>query len=102
MTGSDFPQFTNIKIQNFHAIAGGSNTPKLTLDGYDSAHLNSVTLDNVVVDGISSSNVEASYTTVTLGPGAVNFTPSGTGVSVTNSVSGTSTPNPCTNKWVTF
>jgi polygalacturonase len=101
-TGSDIPQYTNIKISNFHAIAGGSNTPKVTLDGYDSSHLNSVTLDNVVVDGISSGNVEASYTTVTLGPGAVNFTPSGTGVSVTNSVSGTRTPNPCTNKWVTF
>ena len=35
-------------------------------------------------------------------PGAVNFTPSGTGVNVTNSVSGSSTPNPCTDKWVTF
>ena len=101
-TGSSIPQYTNIKIQNFHGVSGGSNTPKVTLDGYDASHLNSVTLDNVVIDGISSSNVTASYTTVTLGPGSVNFTPMGTGVSVTNSVSGTSTPNPCTNKWVTF
>ena len=72
------------------------------LRGYDAAHLNSVTLDNVVIDGITAGNVEASYTSVTLGPGNVNFTPSGTDVTVTNDISGSSTPNPCTNKWVTF
>jgi polygalacturonase len=101
-TGSSIPQYTNIKIQNFHGLGGGSNTSKVTLDGYDAAHLNSVTLDNVVIDGLSASNVTASYTNVTLGPGNVNFTPSGTSVTVTDTKSGTSTPNPCTNKWVTF
>ena len=101
-TGSFIPQYTNIKIQNFHDVSGGSNTPQVTLSGYDSSHLNSVTLDNVVIDGISAANVTASYTNVTLGPGNVNFMPSGTGVNVTNSISGPSTPNPCSNKWVTF
>jgi polygalacturonase len=101
-TGSDIPQYTNITFQNIHVVSGGSNSPHITLDGYDADHLNSVTLDNVVVDGLSSSNVHAQYTDVTLGPGDVSFTPSGTGVTVTNSISGSSTPNPCTNKWVTF
>ena len=101
-TGSDIPQYTNIKFQNIHVVSGGSNTPKVTLDGYDGAHLNSVTLDNVVVDGLSASNLHAQYTNVTLGPGAVSFTPSGTGVTVTNDIAGSSTPNPCTNKWVSF
>ena len=101
-TGSLIPQYTNIKIQNFHDVPGGSNTPKVTLDGYDSSHIGSITLDNVIVDGISSANVTASYTNVTLGPGNVNFLPSGTNVNVTNSIAGPSTPNPCTNKWVTF
>jgi polygalacturonase len=101
-TGSHIPQFTNIKIQNFHGVSGGSNTPKVTLDGYDASHVNTVTLDNVVIDGISASEVTASYTAVTLGPGNVDFTPSGTGVTVKNGISGSSTPNPCTNKWVTF
>jgi len=101
-TGTSIPQYTNIKIQNFHGISGGSNTPKVTLDGYDASHLNSITLDNVVIDGISAANVTASYTNVTLGPGNVSFTPSGTSVTVNDSRSGTSTPNPCTNKWVTF
>ena len=101
-TGTEIPHYTNIKIQNFHGISGGSNTPKVTLDGYSASYINSVTLDNVIIDGISASNVTASNTNVTLGPGNVNFTPSGTGVSVTNDISGSSTPNPCTNKWTTF
>jgi polygalacturonase len=101
-TGDSIPQYTNIKIENFHGISGGSNTPKVTLDGYDASHLNSVTLDNVIIDGISAGNVTASYTHVTLGPGNVNFTPSGTSVTATDNKSGTSTPNPCTDKWVTF
>jgi polygalacturonase len=101
-TGSDIPQYTNIKIQNFHDVSGGTNTPQITLDGYDASHMNSVTLDNVVIDDIASGSVTASYSDVTLGPGAVNFTPSGTSVKVTNSIAGASTPNPCTDKWVTF
>jgi polygalacturonase len=100
-TGNSIPQYTNIKIQNFHAISGPNNQ-LVTLDGYDAAHLNSITLDNVIVDGISAAGVAAAYTNVTLGPGNVNFMPTGTGVTVTNKISGTSTPNACTGKWVTF
>jgi polygalacturonase len=100
-TGSFIPQYTNIKIQDFHAMNGPSNQ-LVTLDGYDAAHQNSVTLDNVIVDGVSSGEVAAQYTTVTLGPGNVNFMPSGAGVKVTNTISGGSTPNPCTGKWVSF
>jgi polygalacturonase len=100
-TGDDIPQYTNIKIQNFHALTGPSNQ-LVTLDGYDAAHLDSITLDNVIVDGITTAGVTAVYTKVTLGPGNVNFMPSGTGVTVTNDISGTSTPNACTGKWVTF
>ena len=100
-TGNDIPQYANIKIENFHALSGPSNQT-VTLDGYNGSHLNSVFLDNVVIDGISAANVDASYTSVTLGPGNVNFTPSGTGVTVTKNITGASTPNPCTGKWVTF
>jgi polygalacturonase len=100
-TGNSIPQYTNITLQNVHVMSGPSSQ-LVTLDGYDASHLNSVTLDNVIVDGVSSSEVTATYTKVTLGPGNVNFMPSGTGVTVTNSISGSSTPNPCTGKWVTF
>jgi hypothetical protein len=77
-------------------------TPTVTIDGHDATHLTTIALDNVVVDGISSSDVKATFATVTLGPGNVNFTPSGSNVTVNNQISGTSTPNPCTDKWVTF
>jgi polygalacturonase len=100
-TGSLIPQYTGITIRDFHSLTT-KVTPQITLDGYDAAHATGVTLDNVIVDGITASKVTASYATVTLGPGNVNFTPSGTGVMVTNMIAGSSTPNACAGKWVTF
>ena len=99
-TGSDIPQFTNITFSNVHVVTGGSNKPTVTLDGYDASHLSTVTLDNVIID--PDVKLTAEYANVTLGPGNVNFMPSGTGVTVTDDIAGASTPNPCTNKWVTF
>jgi polygalacturonase len=95
------PQYTDITIQNFRSLST-SVTPTVTLDGYDSSHITHVTLDNVVVDGISPSMVKATNANVILGPGNVNFTPSGSNVAVTNAISGTTTPNACAGKWVTF
>jgi polygalacturonase len=100
-TGTLIPHYTDITISNFRSVAS-SVTPKVTIEGYDAAHATGLTLDNVVIDGISSSDLTASYASVTEGPGAVNFTPTGTGVTVSNKVSGTSTPNSCDGKWVTF
>ena len=100
-TGTEYPHFTGITIQNFRSMST-STTPKVTLLGYDATHMLGLTLDNVVVDDITSANISASYADITLGPGSVNFTPSGTSVTVSNKVAGSSTPNPCTNKWVTF
>jgi polygalacturonase len=95
------PQYTGITIRNFHSLLT-TVTPQVTLDGYDANHPTGVTLDNVIVDGITSSKVTASYANVTLGPGNVNFTPSGTGVAVTNTIAAGGAPNACTGKWVTF
>ena len=100
-TGTEYPHYTGITIQNFRSMST-STTPKVTLLGYDATHMLGLTLDNVVVDDIASANISASYADITLGPGSVNFTPSGTSVTVSNKVTGSSTPNACTNKWVTF
>jgi polygalacturonase len=100
-SGSLIPQYTGITIKDFHSLSS-SVTPSVTLDGYDSSHLLGITLDNVAIDGMSSSNVSSSYASVTLGPGAVSFKPAGTDVTVTDDASGSTTVNPCTNKWVTF
>jgi polygalacturonase len=98
-TGTLIPTFSGIAIHNFYATST-SRTQTVTLRGYDSAHMTDVTLDNVVVGG--TSRVTASFANVTLGPGNVSFTPSGTSVAVTNNVSGSTPPNPCAGKWVTF
>jgi polygalacturonase len=97
-TGSLIPDYTGITIRDFHSV-GTSVAPHVTIEGYDAAHATGLTLDNVVVDGLAASAVTASYADVTLGPGAVSFTPSGTGVTVHDNRLGASTPNPCTNKW---
>jgi len=100
-TGTAYPHYTGITIQNFRSMST-STTPKVTLLGYDATHMLGLTLDNVVVDDLASGNISSSYADITLGPGSVNFTPSGSNVTVSNKVSGASTPNACTNKWVTF
>ncbi len=100
-SGSLIPSYTGISIHDFRSMAS-SVTPTVTIDGYDASHATGLTLDNVVVDGIAASDVVASYASVTLGPGSVNFSPSGTGVTVTSHVQGASTPNDCAGKWVTF
>jgi hypothetical protein len=75
----------------------------VTLLGFDSAHLLGITLDNVVIDGLAAANVNATDANIMLGPGNVNFTPAGTGVTDTNGISGTSTPNPCgADRFLTF
>jgi polygalacturonase len=99
-TGSLIPTYSGIKIHNFHAMSAFTQT--VTVNGYDASHMADVTFDNVIVDGIGSSRVTMSNANITLGPGNVNFTPSGNNVTVTNSVSGSTQPNPCTGKWVTF
>jgi polygalacturonase len=99
-TGSSIPQYKNITIQDFHAIE--SSGAKLTLDGYDAEHVNSLTLDNVIIDDLTASNVSASFTDIQLGPGPVNFTPSGNAVQVEKHITTQASPNPCTGKWVEF
>jgi polygalacturonase len=100
-TGTEIPYYTGITIQNFRSMST-STTPKLTLLGYDTTHMLGLTLDNVVVDDIVAANISASYADITLGPGSVNFTPSGTSVTVSNEMAGASTANACAGKWVTF
>ncbi len=100
-TGSLIPQFTGITIRDFHSLMT-TVTPKVTIDGYDTSHMTDLTLDNVIVDGISASNVTAEYASVNLGPGNVNFTPSGTSVTVTKGITGNAAPNSCAGKWVSF
>jgi hypothetical protein len=95
--GTLIPWFKDITVSNVHNLGGG----KLIFRGWDAAHTQAITLDNVVFDGVPS-NINASNVALTFGPNPVNITPTGTNVTVARSMTGTGTPRDCTAAWVTF
>jgi polygalacturonase len=100
-TGNAVPTFLGITLRNVrHVSCAGAPTPVVTLDGFDASHASVVTLDGVVVDGLTAGNVRAQDAAVALGPGPVNFAPSGVGVSVTDGRVGGGTANACAGKFV--
>jgi polygalacturonase len=96
--GTQIPDFRNIHLKNVHVLGAGAST----FSGYDAAHPLSVTLDNVIMDSAGSASFEAQYATLSYGPGPVNFTPTGTGVTVSKNVTGSDAPRDCSAAWVTF
>ncbi|MDP9001517.1 MAG: glycosyl hydrolase family 28 protein [Myxococcota bacterium] len=98
-TGSLIPLYTNITLKNVHA-SSSSVMQLVTLDGFDSGHTTIFALDNVAVDGVGASGVEAQNANVTLGPGSVNFMPSGANVAVVDHRASVTTPIDCSARWV--
>jgi polygalacturonase len=102
-TGNAVPTFQGVKFSNVRHVdcsaAATVPTPVVTLYGADASHVTQVSLDGVVVDGIAPANVRASNASIALGPGPVNFTPSGPGVSTTGQA-GAGAPNACAGKFV--
>jgi polygalacturonase len=102
-TGNSIPTFQGVTFRNVRHVDCSASaavpTPVVTLYGFDASHITQVSLDGVVVDGIAAASVRASDASVALGPGPVNFTPSGTGVSVTGQT-GAGAPNACAGKFV--
>jgi polygalacturonase len=95
--GTLYPQFGSIAIRDFHAVTCSSLLrPVVNVQGFNAQYpAGPITLDNVVVDGITPLDVAAQFASVTLGPGDVNFTPAGNGAAVTNAISGTTSPVTC-------
>ncbi|MBN2573144.1 MAG: hypothetical protein JXP73_01140, partial [Deltaproteobacteria bacterium] len=96
--GSLYPDFGALTFRNIrHVTCKALKRPVVTLEGFNSIYpLGPVTLDNVVIDNLGSLDVAAEYADIHLGPGDVNFTPSGYGVTVTDSRDpGSSTPRSC-------
>lgn len=82
------PTFTGIVLRNVRVASPG----KVRLDGYDAAHRLGMTFDNVVFDAPAANPIVANHADVTLGPGPVNFLPSGEDVRVAGK-SGPGSPN---------
>jgi polygalacturonase len=91
-TGTLIPNFNNIIVRNVHVLTD----TKVLLRGYDATRPLVITLDNVVFDGALTSETYQDAD-LTLGPGPVGITPSGTDVMVTNLPSAAATPRDCTN-----
>jgi polygalacturonase len=96
-TGSLIPNFQNISLHNVHVTgtgSGGSNTFR----GYDATHTTTISLDNVILDDPSTATFKDQDTAFSFGPGPVNFMPTataGTGVTVTQDITGTDAPRDC-------
>ncbi|MEO8901362.1 MAG: glycosyl hydrolase family 28 protein [Polyangiaceae bacterium] len=97
-TGTMIPVFQNITLTNVHVLSGGAST----FSGYDATRPLSITLDNVVFDDPGSATFKTQDAKLTFGPGPVNFTPTGTDVTVTKQFNGSPAPLDCSQAWVTF
>jgi polygalacturonase len=95
--GTNFPQFSDLTFRNIHyQTCLTTGAPVVTLDGFSVAYpARDITLDNVAIDNIGPGDVAAEFSSITLGPGDVNFVPSGPGVTVVDDIAGPSNPISC-------
>ena len=88
------PVFTDISLRDVRIDGAG----KLTLEGLDPAHRLGILFDNVVLEEPSQMKMQANHAVIHLGPGPVNFRPSGDDIAVTGEA-GSAKPNACRDKF---
>lgn len=95
--GDFYPEFRRITAKNVrHVSCMNVREPIISVSGKSlSRRTGPVTFDNVVVDNVSPLGVHAEYVDINLGPGNVNFQPTGYDVNVSNNITGESTPKQC-------
>jgi polygalacturonase len=74
--GDLYPEFRNIRLENVHVFGGG----EINVEGMDSEHRTSLSLDGVTLDDPKLYTLHATQAAVSYGPGRVNFTLTGEGV----------------------
>ncbi len=89
------PTFNDIVLRNVRILGGG----RITLDGYDQGHRLGMTFDNVVLDSPKEIAILARHAILALGPGPVDFRPSGEDVEI-QGAAGKGAPNACREKFV--
>ncbi|HXK19565.1 MAG TPA: hypothetical protein VNG33_17265, partial [Polyangiaceae bacterium] len=95
--GTAYPEFRALSFQDVHHVSCmGLRQPVVSLNGFNAAlPAGPITLDNVVIDNIGPQGVASQYADVQLGPGDVNFEPSGTGVTVSEQITEERAPKRC-------
>jgi polygalacturonase len=99
--GEMFPEFRNIILNNINAMTSPGKQMKsvVTLMGYGPDNLSTISLNNVVIDGLTE--VKAEFAKLTYGPGPVNFTASGQQVTVDDKITNPAAlPYPCSGKFI--
>jgi polygalacturonase len=91
------PVFHEIVLHDVRVLGGG----KVTLDGYDAAHRLGIQFDNVILEPPQLIKLLAGHADLVLGPGSVNFRPSGDDVNMTGKP-GQGAPIDCADKFVTL
>jgi len=95
--GMSYPDFRNLSFKNVHAVTCMGLSPAVvTMEGYNQTLRPTISLDNVIFDNLNPNiGVAAEFATINLGPGDVNFTPTGMGVDLNDNRTGGSTPKEC-------
>jgi hypothetical protein len=95
--GIAFPQFGAMASHNIrHVSCLGLHMPVVTINGFSAAlQAGPITMDNVYVDNIGPQSVAGEFSDIVLGPGQVNFVPTGPGVTLTDNRVGAPTPKQC-------
>lgn len=92
---NEFPTFTGITLRNVRISGPG----RLTLDGYDATHRLGITFDNVILASPGSIMISAAHARIMLGPGPVNFRPSGQDVRITGKPGKKQNTDSCTDSF---
>ena len=95
--GTTYPEFKTLSFKDIrHVTCKELRQPVVTLNGFNAAlPAGPITLDNVVIDNIGPQCVASQFADIRLGPGNVNFAPSGTGVTVTSQITDSRPPKRC-------
>ena len=89
------PTFEGIVLRDVRILSPG----KVMLQGLDTKHRLGIHFDNVTLDAPADTPIAANHADITLGPGPVNFRPSGEDVRVIGSP-GQGRPDACQDKFV--
>jgi polygalacturonase len=89
------PVFVDISLHDVRVMGPG----KITLEGYDTGHRLGILFDDVILDSPLLVKMVAGHADITLGPGSVNFLPSGDDIRITGKP-GTGKAMTCADKFV--
>jgi polygalacturonase len=76
--GDRIPVDKGIVLRDVRSVT----TQPVLMAGWDAAHPLEIILDGVVIDGIQPKDIHMQHANVTIGPGGINFTAAGEGVTV--------------------